>query len=86
MEVLRLDSSSLLPNTYHLLTTAVTENKIIKGLYLLHDTNITDKDIPHLSHLIFNNNTLQVLYLFLCPKITKFDIPNYKILLLKIIF
>ena len=72
MEDLYLLSSPLLPNTYHLLTTAVANNKIIKGLYLYDDTSITDNDIPHLSHLIINNNTLQDLYLDKCPKISKF--------------
>ena len=72
MEVLYLLSSPLLPNTYHLLTTAVAGNKIIKELYLWNDNNITDNDIPHLSHLIINNNTLQLLYLHGCTKITKF--------------
>ena len=72
MEELYLYSSPLLPNTYHLLTTAVAGNKIIKRLYLFNDTTISDNDIPHLSHLIINNNTLQVLYLVECPNITKF--------------
>ena len=72
MEVLRLSTSPLLPNTYHLLTTALTNNKTMKELYLWNDTNITDKDIPHLSHLITNNDTLQILDLDGCPKITKF--------------
>ena len=72
MEELFLFSSPLLPTSYQLLTTAVTNNKIIKRLYLWHDTNINDNDIPHLSHLISNNNTLQVLYLNSCPNITEF--------------
>ena len=72
MEVLSLRSSPLVPDTYHLLTTAVVGNKIIKGLYLLHDNNITNKDIPHFSNLIINNKTLQYLSLNYCPKITKF--------------
>ena len=72
MEVLSLYSSPLVPDTYHLLTTAVVGNKIIKELYLLNDNNITDKDIPHLSNLIINNKTLQLLNLYHCPKITKF--------------
>ena len=72
MEYLSLYSSPLLPNTYHLLTRALTGNKIIKRLYLYDDTNITNNDIPHLSHLIINNNTLQELDLTLCPKITEF--------------
>ena len=72
MEYLRLLSSPLVPNTYHLLTAAVTNNKIIKRLDLWDDTNITDKDIPHFSHLIINNNTLQELHLTYCPKITEF--------------
>ena len=72
MEYLDLRFSPLLPNTYHLLTTALTGNKIIKRLWLFNDTNITDNDIPHLSNLIFNNNTLQRLYLYDCPKITEF--------------
>ena len=72
MEVLYLISSPLVPDTYHLLTTAVVGNKIIKRLYLWDDNNITDKDIPHLSNLIINNKTLQRLSLTDCPKITKF--------------
>ena len=72
MEVLYLHSSPLVPDTYHLLTTAVVSNKIIKRLDLWHDNNITDKDIPHLSSLIINNKTLGVLHLYGCPKITKF--------------
>ena len=72
MEELYLHSSPLVPDTYHLLTTAVVGNKIIKRLYLWDDNNITDKDIPHLSHLIINNKTLEVLHLYYCPKITKF--------------
>ena len=72
MEELHLISSPLVPDTYHLLTTAVVGNKIIKELYLSYDNNITDKDIPHFSNLIINNKTLQVLSLIGCPKITKF--------------
>ena len=72
MEVLSLHSSPLVPDTYHLLTTAVVGNKIIKTLDLWHDNNITDKDIPHFSNLIYNTKTLQVLHLYNCPKITKF--------------
>ena len=72
MEELYLDSSPLVPDTYHLLTTAVVGNKIIKELYLWYDNNITDKDIPHFSNLIINNKTLQVLVLNGCPNITKF--------------
>ena len=72
VEDLRLISSPLLPNTYHLLTTAVTNNKIIKGLWFYNDNNITDKDIPHFCHLITNNKTLQYLSFTKCPKITKF--------------
>ena len=72
MEVLYLNSSPLVPDTYHLLTTAVVGNKIIKELYMWDDNNITDKDIPHLSKLIINNKTLEVLHLNSCPKITKF--------------
>ena len=76
MERLYLSSSPLVPDTYHLLTTAVVDNKIIKGLYLWHDNNITDKDIPHLSTLITNTNTLQELSLYRCPNITKFGIQQ----------
>ena len=72
MKKLSLNSSPLIPDTYHLLTTAVVSNKIIKRLELWHDKNITDKDIPHLSHLIINTKTLEVLALTGCPKITKF--------------
>ena len=83
MEVLRLYSSPLLPNTYHLLTTAVTVNKIIKVLQLYDDTNITNNDIPHLSNLIINNNTLQSLWLDNCPKITKFGIKQLQNVVVK---
>ena len=72
MEDLYLYSSPLVPDTYHLLTTAVAGNKIIKILSLWYDNNITDKDIPHLSNLIINNKTLEELYLTGCSKITKF--------------
>ena len=72
MEELHLISSPLVPDTYQLLTTPVTDDKIIKRLYLVYDTNITDKDMPHFSHLIINNKTLQHLFLTDCPKITKF--------------
>ena len=72
MEYLTLHSSPLVPDTYHVLTTAVAGNKIIKTLYLFNDNNITDKDIPHLSTLITNTNTLQELSLYGCPNITKF--------------
>ena len=72
MEVLSLYSSPLVPDTYHLLTTAVVGNKIIKELYLWYDNNTTDKDIPHFSNLIYNTKTLKVLYLADCPSITKF--------------
>ena len=76
MEELYLTSSPLVPNTYHLLTTALADNEIIKRLYMWHDTNITDNDIPHLSHLIIKNNTLQQLWLYNCPKITRFGIQQ----------
>ena len=83
MEELYLFSSPLLPNTCHLLTTALTGNTIIKGLYLWDDTNITDNDIPHLSHLIINNNTLQELDLHKCPKITIFGIQQLQNVVVK---
>ena len=76
MEELYLHSSPLVPDTYHLLTTAVVGNKIIKGLVLQYDNTITDKDIPHLSTLITNTNTLQRLYLIGCRNITKFGIQQ----------
>ena len=72
MEYLHLSSSPLVKDTYHLLSTAVADNKIIKVLYLYDDNNITDKDIPHFSNLIFNNKTLEELHLSGCPNITKF--------------
>ena len=72
MEDLYLNSSPLLPDTYHLITTAVAGNKIIKRLYLRNDNNISDDGIPHLSNLIMNTKTLRVLDLIDCPKITKF--------------
>ena len=78
MEVLSLHSSPLVPDTYHLLTTAVAGNKIMKELYLWHDNNITDKDIPHFSNLIINTKTLQSLNLAVCPKITKFGKQQLK--------
>ena len=76
MEYLTLISSPLVPDTYHLLTTAVVGNKIIKELHLWDDSNITNKDIPHLSTLITNTNTLQELSLTHCPNITKFGIQQ----------
>ena len=76
MEYLHLSSSPLVPDTYHLLTTAVVGNKIIKTLVLWGDNNITDKDIPHLSTLITNTNTLQRLSLTHCPNITEFGIQQ----------
>ena len=72
MEELYLYFSPLVPDTYHLLTTAVAGDKIIKKLYLWYDNNITDKDIPHFSNLIINNKKLQRLWLNVCPKINKF--------------
>ena len=72
MENLFLISSPLLPDTYQLLTLALTNNKVIKILYMSHDKSISDRDIPHLSQLIANNKTLQLLYLTYCPNITKF--------------
>ena len=72
IEVLSLYSSPLLPDTYQLLTTALTNNKVLKELQLWYDNNITDKDIPHLSHLITKNKMLQSLHLTSCPNITKF--------------
>ena len=76
MEELYLSYSPLVPDTYHLLTTAVVGNKIIKTLDLWDDNNITDKDTPHLSTLITNTNTLQRLSLTRCPNITKFGIQK----------
>ena len=76
MEELTLYSSPLVPDTYHLLTTAVVGNKIIKRLCLWNDNNITDKDIPHLSTLITNTDTLQLLSLTHCPNISKFGIQQ----------
>ena len=72
MEELYLFSSPLVTDTYHLLTKAVTDNKIIKRLGLWFDNTITDKYIPHISHLITNNNTLQYLHVTDCPNITNF--------------
>ena len=69
MEDLYLNSSPLLPDTYNLLTTALTNNKIIKILFLWDDNNINDKDIYHFCHLIINNKGLQVLHLTDCPKL-----------------
>ena len=83
MEDLSLISSPLLPDTYQLLTTALTKNKNIKRLDLYNDKNISDKDIPHLCHLINNNETLKVLSLRGCGKITKFGIRQIENVLVK---
>ena len=83
IEYLYLSSSPLLPNTYRLLTTAVTDNKIIKGLYMYNDNNITNKDIPYLSDLITNTKVLQELDLSKCPKITKFGIQQLQNVVVK---
>ena len=83
MEYLYLNSTPLLPITYHLLTTALTGNKIIKRLGFFNDTNITDSDILRLSHLIINNNTLQYLYLNDCPNITIFGIQQLQNVVVK---
>ena len=83
MEELYLDSSPLLPNTYHLLTTALTGNKIIKVLRLYYDDNITDNDITHLSLVIIHNNTLQYLYFNECPKITEIGIEQLQNVVVK---
>ena len=80
MEDLYLSSSPLVSDTYHLLTTAITGNKIIKGLYLSNDSNITDKDIPHLSHLTTTNKNLRHLFLTKCPNITKFGEEQLQII------
>ena len=69
MEYLTLDSSHLLPDTYHVLT---TNDKVIKILALYNDNKITDKDIPHFCDLITNSQILQELYLANCPNITNF--------------
>ena len=76
IEVLYLSASPLLPHTYHLLTIALINNKILKELYLWNDNNITNKDIPYLSDLITNNTTLQQLSLFNCPNVTKFGMKQ----------
>ena len=72
MDYLRLVSSPLVPDTYHLLTTGLSNNKIIKRLWLWNDDNINDNDIPHLCYMVTNNNTLKMLSLEKCPNITKF--------------
>ena len=76
MEYLRLHFSPLVQDTYDLITTALAGNKIMKRLELWYDNNITDKDIPHLSNLITNTNTLQVLWLIKCSNITKVGIEQ----------
>ena len=83
MEVLYLSSSPLLPHTYHLLTTALSNNEILKELYLWNDNSITNKDIPYLCDVITNNTTLQRLSLFNCPNITKFGIKQIKNVLIE---
>ena len=75
IDVLYLSSSPLLPNTYHLLTTALSNNNILERLYLFNDNKISNKDIPYIYHLIATNTTLQFLFLY-CPNITKFVMQN----------
>ena len=72
METLAFHSSPLLPDTYKLLTAALTNNRVMKVLYLYNDNNISDKDIPHFFQVITYNNTLQELDFTDCPNITKF--------------
>ena len=76
MEDLFLISSPLIPDTYQTLTTALTVNKIIKGLGLYYDNNIADDDIPYFCSLITNNKILQYLYIDNCPNITKFGMQQ----------
>ena len=83
MEYLDLQSSPLLPDTYHLLTTALSRNKILKTLYLINDDNVNDNDIPHLCDLITNNKTLRYLDFTFCPNISKFGVQQIKNVLVK---
>ena len=75
MEILELYFSPLLPNTYHLLTAALSSNKTLKELYLWHDNNISDNNIPHIRDVITTNTTLEYLSLY-CPNITNFGIEQ----------
>ena len=76
VKYLYLRSSPLLPDTYHLLTTALSSNDTLKSLHLLRDHNITDKDIPHICDFITTNITLQYLSLTSCHNITKYGIQQ----------
>ena len=76
MKCLRLYSSPLLPDTYHLLTAALSSNKTLNSLHLWYDKNITDNDIPHICDLITTNTTLEYLYLYDCPNITESGIQK----------
>ena len=75
IDVLYLSSSPLLPDTYHLLTTALSNNNILERLYLFNGNNISDKDIPYIYHLIATNTTLEFLFLY-SPNMTKFVMQN----------
>ena len=75
IDVLYLSSSPLLPDTYHLLTTALNNNNTLERLYLFNDNNISDNDMPYIYNLITTNTTLQFLFLY-CPNITKFFMQN----------
>ena len=81
LEDLRFVSSPLLPNTYHLLTTALSSNNTLKSFDLVDDNNITDEDITHICDLITNNTTLEYLNLKDCRNITKSGIQQIKTVL-----
>ena len=69
MEELYLYSSPLLPDTYRMLTTALSSNNTLTSLHLWYDNNITHNDIHH---IISTNTTLKVLWLNYCPNVAKF--------------
>ena len=69
IEELYLYSSPLLPDTYRLLTTALSSNNTLKSLHLWYDNIITHNDIHH---IISTNTTLEVLWINYCPNVAKF--------------
>ena len=76
LEDLRFVSSPLLPDTYRLLTTAISNSKALKSFDLVDDNNITDKDMKHICDLITTNTTLEYLHLKDCCNITESGIQE----------
>ena len=83
MEILELYFSPLLPDTYHLLTVALNNNKTLKELHLWYDNNISDNNVPHICDIITTNTTLECLSLY-CPNITNFGIEQIRNVLVNV--